>query len=155
MPTSSFRSAGIAALLAAGVTLSGVAVPASAATVTQPASSSSLGVAFAVNDASPKSAAAPSVQLLASKPPISLKFHWWGARLSLNREAGCWASMSHPEFEKLLDAIPEPWRTIVKVAIGAHKWLINKRMGSEGIYIDFNWAGFIHFMGPVGDLQSC
>ena len=64
MPTSSFRSAGIAALLAAGVTLSGVAVPASAATVTQPASSSSLGVAFAVNDASPKSVAAPSVQLL-------------------------------------------------------------------------------------------
>jgi hypothetical protein len=63
--------------------------------------------------------------------------------------------MSHPEFEKLLDAIPEPWRTIVKGAIAAHKWLISKRMGSEGIYIDFNWGGFIHFMGPEGNLQPC
>ena len=97
---------------------------------------------------SPPQASSYSGQQAANFP----EFHWWGARLSLNREAGCWASISHPEFEKLLDAIPEPWRTIVKVAIGAHKWLINKRMGSEGIYIDFNWAGFIHFMGPVGEL---
>ena len=154
MQTNTFRTASIAAILAAGVTLTGVAAPASAATLAAPVSTASLGGAFAQTGTN-KYDTAPTAQQLANKPPVSLKFHWWGARLSLNREAGCWASKGHPEFEKLLDAIPEPWRTIVKVAIAAHKWLINQRMGSDGIYIDFNWAGFIHFMGPEGDLQPC
>lgn len=153
MQTNTFRTAGIAAILAAGVALTGVAVPASAATLAVPVSTASLGGVFAQAGTN-KYDAAPTAQQLA-KPPVSLKFHWWGARLSLNRQAGCWASKGHPEFERLLDAIPEPWRTIVKVAITAHKWLINERMGSEGIYIDFNWAGFIHFMGPEGNPQPC
>jgi hypothetical protein len=153
MPANTLRTTGIAVILAAGVTLTGVA-PASAAVVAAPASTSSLEAALA-KAGTYKSIAAPTAQQSANKPAIALKFHWWGARLNLNREAGCWASMSHPEFERLLDAIPEPWRTVVRVAIAAHKWMINKRMGSEGIYIDFNWAGFIHFMGPEGNLKPC
>ncbi|MFE1839624.1 hypothetical protein [Streptomyces sviceus] len=86
---------------------------------------------------------------------MELEFRWWGFIAHLNREVGCWVAASHPEAEKYLDAIPEPWRTFVKVAIAVHKWGFNQRMGADGLDMHFNWGGFCHWIGPIGNLQRC
>ena len=52
---------------------------------------------------------------------MGIEFKIWGVIVHLNREAGCWAAQSRPELEQLLNAIPEPWGTIVRGAIAVHK----------------------------------
>ena len=86
---------------------------------------------------------------------MELEFRGWGFIAHLNQDAGCWAAASRPELEKLLEAIPEPWRTFVKGAIAFHKWIFNQRMGTEGLDLHFNWFGFCHWVGPRGGLQPC
>lgn len=82
---------------------------------------------------------------------MSLEFRWWGIIVHLNRTAACWAAQSHPQFEQLLNSIPEPWQTFVRAAIAAYKWV----MGTDGLDMHFNWFGFVHWLGPNGASQPC
>jgi hypothetical protein len=84
-----------------------------------------------------------------------LEFRWWGVIVHLNREAACWIAQSHPERERLLESIPEPWRTIVRGAIAAYKWAFGNSTGTDGLDLHFNWFGFIHWWGPTGASQPC
>ena len=86
---------------------------------------------------------------------MGLEWRIWGVIVHLNREAACWAAKSHPEFERLLEAIPEPWRTIVRGVIFVHKWIMGQVTGTDGLDLHFNWFGFLHWMGPRGTVQPC
>jgi len=86
---------------------------------------------------------------------MGIEFRWWGFILHLDRKTACWAASSHPEYERYLDNIPQPWQTFVRGGIAAYKWLMAVVMGSEGIDIHFNWFGFVHWIGTRGVLQPC
>jgi hypothetical protein len=84
-----------------------------------------------------------------------LEIRLFGPVLHLNRQEGCWASVGQPELQRLLSGIPEPWRSIVLLAIQIHKLIIGSNVGADGIDIHFNWAGFAHWFGPIGPRQAC
>jgi hypothetical protein len=79
---------------------------------------------------------------------------WWGVIVSLNREEACFAATGIPAGEVLLNAIPI-WGPVIVIAVKFHKAWIGANTGTEGVDLHFNWAGFLHYVGRIGDYQPC
>jgi hypothetical protein len=84
-----------------------------------------------------------------------LEFRWWGVILHLNREVACWAAANRPEVEPYFNAIPEPWRSIVKGVIAVYKFAFGRSTGQNGLDVHLNWFGIVHWWGPNGASQPC
>jgi|tagenome__1003787_1003787.scaffolds.fasta_scaffold18072195_1 hypothetical protein len=83
------------------------------------------------------------------------ELRWWGAIVQLNHEEACFASTGSSTGEALLNAIPPPWGELVKLAVRLNKNWIRANVGTDGVDLHFNWAGFLHWVGRVGDAQPC
>jgi hypothetical protein len=88
--------------------------------------------------------------------PVSIRFNWWGAVVSLEREAACFAATGYPALGNLIMSfIPPPWNFVTMAAVNLHKYWIGAQMGSQGVDLHFNWGGFIHWVEPRGPRQAC
>jgi hypothetical protein len=88
--------------------------------------------------------------------PVAIEFRWWGAVVSLDRSAGCFAAHGVPAAGDLvLLSIPPPWGPLVLIAVKAHKAWIASQMGANGVDLHLNWAGFVHWVGPRGGRLDC
>jgi hypothetical protein len=87
----------------------------------------------------------------AAASAVEIQFWWWGANISLDRTTACFAAKGIPQAgDLLLLTIPPPWGPLALVAVKAHKAWIHAQMGTAGVDLHFNWAGFLHWVGPRG-----
>jgi len=88
---------------------------------------------------------------------VQIEFRVWGAIVSLDRATGCFAASGFAtEGEGLmLAAIPPPFNLAAVLAVKLHKAWIGARMGTAGVDVHINWAGFVHWVEPRGSLQGC
>jgi len=139
----------VALFVAVSATISGAAYPNAAPAASDTGDRASIGLRAATP-------AAGSALTTRASGPVEVRFQWWDVIVSLDRTVGCFAASGRPEGEALIAAfVPPPWSAFAIAAIRAHKTWIGSRMGSEGVDLYFNWAGFIHRVEPRGHLQSC
>jgi hypothetical protein len=86
----------------------------------------------------------------------SVQFEWWGVRFLLDRSEGCFAATGVPELgDLLLLTIPPPYGPLALAAVKLHKKWIADNVGSEGVELHLNWAGFMHWVEPRGVREPC
>lgn len=95
----------------------------------------------------------PTARASASGPTI--RWEWWGARVSVDREVGCFLAADHEWGYAMLAAIPAPWNLVATSAVKAYKYFLQQQMGSQGAELHFNWSGTLHWIQPIGNYQRC
>jgi hypothetical protein len=86
----------------------------------------------------------------------SVSVQWWGAVIGLDRSEGCFAATGVPEAGALILAtVPQPYGAAVAAAVVIHKAWIGSQMGTEGVDLHLNWAGFVHWVQRRGDPMAC
>jgi len=87
---------------------------------------------------------------------IGVEVRWWGVIVSLDREWGCFAATGIPALEELIKSVvPSPFGDAVVAAIRWHKGWIGRNVGTDGLDLHFNWAGFLHWVEPRGPREGC
>jgi len=83
------------------------------------------------------------------------EFKWWGLIVHLDRQEGCFAANGVPEAAALFALIPQPYGVAAAATVQLNKAWIGSRVGTEGVDLHFNWAGFMHWVEPRGEPQEC
>ena len=87
---------------------------------------------------------------------ISVSVRWFGGVVSLDRPEACFAAHGIPAAGELIGAtVALPWSAFIVAAIALHKEWIASQMGQDGVDLHMNWAGFVHWVAPRGDLRAC
>lgn len=86
----------------------------------------------------------------------SVRIEWFGGVVSLDRSEACFAAHGIPAAGELITAtVALPWSALIVAAIALHKEWIASQMGRDGVDLSMNWAGFVHWVAPRGELQAC
>ncbi|MFE5817960.1 hypothetical protein [Streptomyces sp. NPDC056479] len=79
---------------------------------------------------------------------------WWGLVVSLDRSEGDFAATGIPVAGELLVLTVPLYGPLILAAIEAHKQWIGSRLGTEGVDLHLNWAGFLHWVETRGELKA-